>query len=586
MSNLVGGEVVSGRTPDASGSAGGPMNTVDGAAPGATGRSAPDARAPVLDVRNLRIALPKGADRPFALEGLDLTVKAGEIVCLVGESGSGKSLAAAAVMRLLPEPEVRVAGGTVRLEGRDLLALSEREMRGLRGSAMALIPQEPMTALNPQKTVGWQIDEVLRLHTGASRVERRARALAMLREVRIPDPESALNAYPHQVSGGQRQRVMIAMALILSPRLVIADEPTTALDVTTQLQILRLIRELQEGQGAGVLFITHDFGVVAEIADRVVVLREGEMVEEETASAVLNAPRHPYTRALIAAVPSLTPRAARATHGETVMRAERLTKTFAARGGWLSGRRRAVRAVEGVSFTLRRGETLGIVGESGSGKTTVARLVTRLLEADGGRIDLGGRDMLAASRSELRAMRREVQMVFQDPMASLNPRKRVVDLIAQGPIVHGTPRAEARARARELLALVELSPASADRFPHEFSGGQRQRIGIARALAVEPKIIVADEPVSALDVSVQAQVLRLLADLRERLSLSLLFVTHDLRVAAQLCDRILVMREGRVVEEGATAALFAEPRHEYTRMLLSSIPGRDWTPPDLRDDAA
>ena len=542
---------------------------------------------PVLEVRGLRVALPRGADRPFALEGLDLRVRAGEIVCLVGESGSGKSLAAAAVMRLLPEPEVHVAGGGVALEGRDLLALGEREMRSLRGSAMAMIPQEPMTALNPQKTVGWQIDEVLRLHTGAGRAERRERALAMLGEVRIPDPDSAMNAHPHQISGGQRQRVMIAMALILSPRLVIADEPTTALDVTTQLQILRLIRELQEGQGAGILFITHDFGVVAEIADRVVVLREGAMVEEGAASEVLNAPRHPYTRALIAAVPSLTPRAARApADGPEVMRVEGLTKTFAARGGLLARRRRAVRAVDDVSFALRRGETLGIVGESGSGKTTVARLVTRLLAADGGRVDLGGRDLLAASRSELRALRSEVQMVFQDPMASLNPRKRVVDLIAQGPIVHGVPRAEARARARELLSLVELSPASADRFPHEFSGGQRQRIGIARALAVEPKVIVADEPVSALDVSVQAQVLALLADLRERLSLSLLFVTHDLRVAAQLCDRILVMRDGAVVEEGATAALFAEPRHEYTRMLLSSIPGRDWTPPRLQDDAA
>ena len=287
------------------------MEAVSAATPDAADRPAPSAaREPVLDVRGLRVALPPGADRPFALLGLDLRVGPSEIVCLVGESGSGKSLAAA-VMRLLPEPEVRVAGGTVRLEGRDLGALSEREMRALRGSAMALIPQEPMTALNPQKTVGWQIDEVLRLHTDAGRAERRDRALAVLREVRIPEPESAWGAHPHQVSGGQRQRVMIAMALILGPRLVIADEPTTALDVTTQLRILRLVRELQEGQGAGVLFITHDFGVVAEIAHRVVVLREGEMVEEGTASAVLNAPRRPYTRALIAAVPSLTPRAAR-----------------------------------------------------------------------------------------------------------------------------------------------------------------------------------------------------------------------------------------------------------------------------------
>ena len=535
--------------------------------------------APVLEMRGLRVALPAGSDRPLALDGLDLDVRAGEIVCLVGESGSGKSLAASAAMRLLPEPEVHVAGGAVRFEGRDVLALTEREMRGLRGSAMAMVFQEPMTALNPQKTVGWQIDEVLRLHTDDRAPTRRARALAILERVRIPEPPSALAAYPHQISGGQRQRVMIAMALILSPRLLICDEPTTALDVTTQLRILRLVRELQEERGTAVLFITHDFGVVAEIADRVVVLREGLTVEQGPASEVLQAPRHPYTRALVAAVPDLAPPPPRPAAGEPVMEARGLTKTFAARGGLLRARRSEVRAVDDVSFALRRGETLGVVGESGSGKTTVARLVTRLLRADGGRVELGGRDLLAAPRAEMRALRREVQMVFQDPSASLNPRRRVVDLIAQGPIVHGAKRAEARARARELLDLVELSPAAADRFPHEFSGGQRQRIGIARALAMEPRVIVADEPVSALDVSVQAQVLRLLADLRERLSLSLLFVTHDLRVAAQLCDRILVMRNGRVVEEGATAEVFAQPRHEYTRLLLSSIPGRGWTPP-------
>ena len=544
-------------------------------------RTASEARlgTPVLEVRGLKVALPPGSDRPLALDGLDLDVAAGEIVCLVGESGSGKSLAASAVMRLLPEPEVHVAGGTVRFEGRDLGALSEREMRRLRGSAMSMVFQEPMTALNPQKTVGWQIDEVLRLHTGLRAPERRERALAMLERVRLPEPPSALAAHPHQISGGQRQRVMIAMALILSPRLLICDEPTTALDVTTQLRILRLIRELQAERGAGVLFITHDFGVVAEIAHRVVVLREGRTVEEGPAAEVLSAPRHPYTRALVAAVPDLSPPPLRPIVGEPVMSAKGLRKTFAARGGFLRARRSEVLAVDDVSFALRRGETLGVVGESGSGKTTVARLVTRLLRADAGRVELGGRDLLAASRGELRAMRREVQMVFQDPSASLNPRRRVVDLIAQGPIVHGTPRAEARARARELLSLVELSPAAADRFPHEFSGGQRQRIGIARALALEPRVIVADEPVSALDVSVQAQVLRLLAELRERLSLSVLFVTHDLRVAAQLCDRIVVMQGGQVVEEGATAEVFAGPRHGYTRLLLASIPGRGWAPP-------
>ena len=542
---------------------------------------------PVLELENLRIALPEGADRPLALDSLSLSVHPNETVCLVGESGSGKSLAAGAVMRLLPEPRVRVSGGVIRFEGRDLAQIPEAGMRALRGNRMAMIFQEPMTALNPQKTVGWQIEEVLRLHTRMGRAERRARALTMLERVHIPDPLSAINAYPHQISGGQRQRVMIAMALVMEPRLVIADEPTTALDVTTQLQILRLIRELQQDQGSGILFITHDFGVVAEIADRVAVLREGELVEHGAAAEILNRPRHPYTRALIASVPGLDPPIRPGVaQAPVALEAENILKTFKARGGPLSGRRRAVVAVDNISFELRKGETLGLVGESGSGKTTVSRCVTRLLKADGGRAELNGRDILNASGQALRAMRCDIQMVFQDPMASLNPRKRVLDLIAQGPIVHGTPAKEARAKARELLSLVELAPGAAERYPHEFSGGQRQRIGIARALALEPKVIVADEPVSALDVSVQAQVLHLLADLRERLELSLLFVTHDLRIAAQICDRVAVMEQGRIVEMRPTAELFAEPRHAYTRKLLSSIPGRGWTPPHLSDNAA
>ncbi len=542
---------------------------------------------PVLEMEALRIALPTGADRPFALSGLSMTVMPGEIVCLVGESGSGKSLAAGAIMRLLPEPHVHVAGGSLKFDGEDLLAKSEAQMRRIRGNRISMIFQEPMTALNPQKTVGWQIDEVLRLHTRDGYRARRARAIELLERVHIPDPPSAYNAYPHQISGGQRQRVMIAMALALSPKLIIADEPTTALDVTTQLQILKLIRDLQRDEGAGVLFITHDFGVVAEIADRVVVLRQGEMVEQGPADEVLNRPQHPYTRALIASVPDLTPpRPQDFNDAPIVLQAAGLNKTFAARGGILTGRRKAVAAVKDVSFELRRGETLGVVGESGSGKTTVSRIATRLLDADTGRVELDGSDLLACNARELRRMRRHIQMVFQDPMASLNPRKRVVDIIAQGPIVHGARPREAARKARELLELVELSPAAANRYPHEFSGGQRQRIGIARALALEPKVIVADEPVSALDVSVQAQVLKLLADLRERLHLSLLFVTHDLRVAAQLCDRIIVMQHGEIVEAGMTAEVFADPRHPYTRKLLASIPGRDWTPPNLQIDAA
>ncbi|PPJ49095.1 ABC transporter ATP-binding protein [Rhizobium sp. KAs_5_22] len=539
-------------------------------------------RKTILDIRDLQISLPAGGDRPHALWDFNLTVGEGEIVCLVGESGSGKSLAASAAMRLLPEPHVHVSKGSIRLDGTDLLSLSERQMRGVRGDRIAMIFQEPMTALNPQKTVGWQIDEVLRLHTKLNRAERKARVIKILTDVHIPDPESAYNAYPHQISGGQRQRVMIAMALVLKPRLIIADEPTTALDVTTQKQILKLIKELQQLHGTGILFITHDFGVVAEIADRIAVLSLGELVEQGPAAQILNNPQHPYTRKLIAAVPALTPPPEKPTSKEPiVLEARSLRKTFAARGGFLSGKRDPVIAVKDLTFELRRGETLGVVGESGSGKTTVSRIVTRLLEADSGEVRIDGRDIISASKAELRALRKDIQMVFQDPMASLNPRRRVLELIAQGPIVQGVPRETAYARARELLSLVELPAAAANRYPHEFSGGQRQRIGIARALAMEPRVIVADEPVSALDVSVQAQVLKLLAELRDRLHLSLLFVTHDLRVAAQLCDKVIVMSKGEIVEAGPTSRVFADPQHPYTRSLLDSIPGRDWEPPVL-----
>jgi len=537
-------------------------------------------RKTILDIRDLRITLPPGSDRPYALQDFNLTVDEGEIVCLVGESGSGKSLAASAVMRLLPEPHVHVSRGSIYLEGEDLLSLSEKGMRGVRGDRMAMIFQEPMTALNPQKTVGWQIDEVLRLHTKLNKAERKARVIDILTNVHIPDPISAYNAYPHQISGGQRQRVMIAMALVLKPRLIIADEPTTALDVTTQKQVLKLIKELQQRQGTGILFITHDFGVVAEIADRIAVLSLGELVERGPAGEILNNPQHPYTRKLIAAVPALMPPPKKSVSGEPIVLDVRaLRKTFAARGGFLSGKRNPVVAVKDLTFQLHRGETLGVVGESGSGKTTVSRIVTRLLEADSGEVRIHGHDIISASKARLRGLRKDIQMIFQDPMASLNPRRRVLELIAQGPIIHGTPRKLAHARARELLSLVELPAAAANRYPHEFSGGQRQRIGIARALAMEPRVIVADEPVSALDVSVQAQVLKLLADLRDRLHLSLLFVTHDLRVAAQLCDRVIVMSKGEIVEIGPTARVFADPQHPYTRSLLDSIPGRGWEPP-------
>jgi peptide/nickel transport system ATP-binding protein len=522
-----------------------------------------------LAVEGLTVALPPGADRPHALRGVSLRLDAGEILCVVGESGSGKSVMAMAAMRLLA-PGLRVEAGRVLLAGTDLLALPEEEMRRVRGRRVAMVFQEPMTALNPLMTVGDQLAETWRAHTGLPAAEVRARSLEALREVALPDPEGALRAFPHELSGGQRQRAMIAMALALEPEALICDEPTTALDVTTQAQVLALVRDLQRRRGTAVLFITHDFGVVAEIADRVAVMQHGLLVEEGPVSRVLQTPAHDYTRRLLAAVPPLrAPAVRRADAGEAALEVRGLTKTYGA-AGLFRRRRRATRALDEVSVTLRRGTTLGVVGESGSGKSTLARCVVGLLAPDGGEILVEGAP-LPRARAEAAKL---VQMVFQDPYASLNPRRRAGEQVAQGPVAAGAPRAEAMARARELFALVGLDPAAVSRFPHEFSGGQRQRIGIARALAMRPRVLVADEPVSALDVSVQAQVLELLRDLRARLGLSTLFITHDLRVAAQVCDEVAVMRDGAVVEAGPVAAVFADPRHAYTRSLLAAVPGR------------
>ena len=528
----------------------------------------------VLDIERLTIALPPGADRPNAVTDVDLVLRAGATTCLIGESGSGKSLVARAILGLLPGPRVRVAGGRIGFEGQDLAGLPPRRMRAIRGARIAMIFQEPMTALNPLHTIGRQLDEMLRIHTGLGRVARRARILALLDSVHLPESARLLRAYPHQLSGGQRQRAMIAMALALDPRMLIADEPTTALDVTTQAQILHLIRELQREHGTSVLFITHDFGVVADIADTVAVLQKGRLVEQGPAAAVLGSPKHPYTRALLAAVPKLTaPPAKAASTAPLVVEATGVQKTYGARG--LFGGR-AVRALDGVDVSLRRGETLGLVGESGSGKSTLARAITRLMPVDAGEILLSGHSVAALTRRQMRPHRRRIQMVFQDPQGSLDPRQRVLDIVAEGPIIHGTAPGVARDEARALLALVGLDPSAALRFPHEFSGGQRQRIGIARALALKPEILVADEPVSALDVSVQAQVLALLADLKARLHLSMLFVTHDLRVALQVCDRIAVMRAGQVVEVAPTREIFFAPKHTYTKALFAAVPGARW----------
>jgi peptide/nickel transport system ATP-binding protein len=529
---------------------------------------------PVLEVRNLSVALPIGADRIHAVEKVSFTVNPGEIVCLVGESGSGKSVIAFTVMGLLAKA-LKPVSGEILLEGENVLAASETRLRELRCTRMSMIFQEPMTALNPVMTCGQQIDEVLETHTKLDAAQRKAKIIAILTRVKLPEPERVYASYPHQLSGGQRQRIMIAMALVLDPVLLIADEPTTALDVTTQAEILKLIAELQDGQGTGVLFITHDFGVVAEIAHRVAVLRWGELVEMGPTEQILSRPEQPYTKMLISSVPSIHPvhRGVRK-DGITVLRTEKLGKTYS--GNAFFQKARVVKAAVDVDLDIRRGETLGIVGESGSGKSTVARCIARLIDPTEGKVFLGDTEIATMSAGKLRPHRRRVQIVFQDPYRSMNPRITIGDSIIEGPMNFGLKRDEALARARKLMETVRLDPNSLDRYPHQFSGGQRQRICIARALAMEPELLIADEAVSALDVSVQKQVLELLDEIRQRLNLAVLFITHDLRVAAQICDYVAVMSKGRVVEYGSAEQVFGEPRDDYTKALFAAAPGRNW----------
>jgi peptide/nickel transport system ATP-binding protein len=527
-----------------------------------------------LEIAQLTVALPPDGERPHAVRDVSFAVDRGEILCLVGESGSGKSVTAQTVMGLLPR-SLKPVGGAVRLEGEDILFAPEARLRDLRTTRMSMIFQEPMTALNPVMTCGDQVDEVLATHTRLHSAARRDKTLAMLRRVGLAEADRIFAAYPHQLSGGQRQRIMIAMALVLEPGLLIADEPTTALDVTTQAQILKLIKDIQRERGMAVLFITHDFGVVSEIADRVAVLRLGELVELGAMRDVLMRPKHEYTRTLIASVPSMVPRASlRDAAAPAMLRTENLTKIYAD-GGFFQ-KKQPVHAAEAVSLEIRRGEVLGIVGESGSGKSTVARCIARLIEPTEGRIWLGPDELAAMRGRRLRKHRRRVQIVFQDPYRSLNPRRKIGESIIEGPMNFGLSRADAVARAAGLLEFVRLDRNAFERFPQEFSGGQRQRICIARALAMEPELLIADEAVSALDVSVQAQVLRLFADVRKRLGLTMLFITHDLRVAAQVCDTVAVMQRGKVVEHGEVAQIFADPKHAYTRALIEAAPGRHW----------
>ncbi|OZI29830.1 microcin ABC transporter ATP-binding protein [Bordetella genomosp. 10] len=526
----------------------------------------------LLEIRDLDVVTAHGGLR--VVEGVSYALNRNEILCVVGESGSGKSVTAHAVMGLLPADQLRVARGSIRYRGRDLVGLGLNDWYALRGKSFGMVFQEPMTALNPIMRVGRQVDEVLERHTGMDAAARKQRVLELFNLALLPDPQAIYDAYPFQLSGGQRQRVVIAMALALEPDVLIADEPTTALDVTTQAQILALIKDIQRRMGIGVIFITHDFGVVADIADRIVVMRKGSVVESGSADDVLNRPRHPYTRQLIAAVPHKPEGKPEEGGRPPLVQVRGLRKLFTSGG-------RQVAALRDITLDIHQGETLGLVGESGSGKSTLGRTLVGLIKPDGGSVRMNGQELVGLDARAFRPFRRQIQMVFQDPYASLNPRHRIADAVAQGPIAFGTSRATALREARELLELVGLGGDAGSRYPHQFSGGQRQRIGIARALALKPRLLIADEAVSALDVSIQAQVLALLKSVSGQFDLSVLFITHDLRVAAEICDRIAVMRQGELVELDRAARIFYQPQHEYTRRLIDSIPGKSWEKPDL-----
>ncbi|WP_029620375.1 ABC transporter ATP-binding protein [Pseudorhizobium marinum] len=555
---------------------------------------------PVLSVENLTTSFLVEGEWKEVVRDVSFTVAPGETVAIVGESGSGKSVTSLSVMRLL-QPDTSRIGGRIALSGRDLLSLPEHEMRKVRGNEIAMIFQEPMTSLNPLFTIGDQISEALLAHSSMSTADARLETIRLLEKVRIPSAASRFDEYPHRFSGGMRQRVMIAMALATKPKLLIADEPTTALDVTIQGQILDLIKTLQEEEGTSVLFITHDMGVVAEVADRTVVMFRGEQVETGSTADIFHRGQHPYTRALLSAVPVLGSmkdhqRPLRfplvdtqtglsdvpvevpdtVSRDRPVLEVKNLTKRFDIHSGLFGRVSGRVHAVEDVSFDLHAGETLSLVGESGCGKSTTGRAIMRLIEPDGGSVIADGRDVLALGRKDMREMRKSVQMIFQDPFASLNPRMTVGAAIAEPYIEHGMgTRKQAREVVADMLQRVGLSADMVSRYPHEFSGGQRQRICIARALVLEPKVIIADESVSALDVSVKAQVINLMLDLQVSLNLAFLFISHDMAVVERVSHRVAVMYLGEIVEIGPRASVFGNPQHDYTKKLISAVPVPD-----------
>ncbi|MGB8812722.1 MAG: ABC transporter ATP-binding protein [Paracoccaceae bacterium] len=530
----------------------------------------------VLSVQGLTVCVQTEAGLKPLVENLSFTLRRGETLAIAGESGSGKSIAALAIMGLLPPPAVRVTAGAIHLGETELTALPEAEMRALRGDRIAMIFQEPMTSLNPVLTIGTQLTEAIRAHTDVSRTEARTRALDALKAVRLSQPEQRLAQFPHELSGGMRQRVMIAMALALRPEVLIADEPTTALDVTVQREVLDLLRDLQRDLGTAIILITHDMGVVAEMADRVIVMKAGRVVEEATTAQIFANPQMPYTQDLLAAVPRMgrgKPRPGGA--GEPIATLRDVVVRFAMRGGLLGRVTARVHAVEHVSFDIRRGETFALVGESGCGKSTIAKAMVGLVPHEG-RIEIAGKSLQSLDVAGRKDLRRRIQMVFQDPMAALDPRMTVGSLIAEPLVIHGIGSApEHRARAGDLMQRVGLTADQMDRYPHEFSGGQRQRICIARALALNPDLIIADESVSALDVSVQARVLDLLQTLQQEFGIAFLFISHDMAVVENISDRVGVMYLGQIVEMGTRAQIFGNPQHAYTRRLIEAVPVPD-----------
>jgi microcin C transport system ATP-binding protein len=524
----------------------------------------------ILTVADLSVAFRQGARETLAVDRVSFDIEKGETLALVGESGSGKSVTALSVMKLLPYPSASHPSGTIHFKGNELIRLTEAQMRRVRGDDISIIFQEPMTSLNPLHTIESQIGEILQLHSGISGPRARARTLELLTQVGIPEPETRLKSYPHQLSGGQRQRVMIAMALANEPDLLIADEPTTALDVTVQAQILTLLAEIRARLGMSLLFITHDLGIVRRIADVVCVMNSGKIVEQGPVEQVFTAPKHPYTRALLAAEPKPDPAPPRP-DSPVVMSAEDLKVWFPVKRGLLRSTVGHIKAVDGVSLKVRKGETLGVVGESGSGKTTLGLALLRLISSDGPIVFLGS-NIQGLRFKAMRPFRRDMQIVFQDPFGALSPRMSVGDIIAEGLSVHqpALSRTERETRVVKALRDVGMDPATRFRYPHEFSGGQRQRISIARAVVLEPNFVVLDEPTSALDMLFQAQMVDLLRELQRKHDLTYMFISHDLRVVASLASHLIVMRHGKVVEEGQASELFKNPKSDYTRALFAA----------------